>query len=141
MALLRDIGVTVALFIITGLLIFLTSCGGGGPIPPADGQTVVDHLVWVNPSTRTDGSALTNLAKVRFQWGTSAAGPFTLGQVEVATTVAGANMTRDITRAVNVGTICYIGVAIDANGVTSDPSNVVCKTVVAPPSTFSLGVS
>ena len=114
--------------ILVGLAALLASCGG--PIPPADGQTVVDVLAWTNPTTRTDGSPLTNLATIRIQWGASSAGPFNLGQVDVAAPAT----TRNITRAVNVGTICYVASAIDANGLPSAPSNAVCKTVVANPS-------
>jgi len=57
----------------------LVACGVSSPIPPADGQTVVDTLNWTNPATRTDGSPLTNLATIRIQWGTSPSGPFNLG--------------------------------------------------------------
>ena len=116
----------VAATLALGLLI---SCGGAGPIPPADGQTVVDTLNWTNPTTRTDGSPLTNLATIRIQWGSSPGGPFNLGQVDVAAPAT----TRNITRAANVGTYCYVATAIDANGIPSAPSNAACKTVVANP--------
>lgn len=107
----------------------LISCGGSSPIPPADGQTVVDTLNWTNPTTRTDGSPLTNLATIRIQWGASPSGPFNLGQVDVAAPAT----SRNITRTSNIGTLCYVATAIDANGLASAPSNAACKTVVANP--------
>ena len=116
------------LFVLLGGLL-LISCGGSSPVPPAGGQTVVDTLSWTNPTTRTDGSPLTNLATLRIQWGTNSSGPFNLGQVDVAAPAT----TRAITRAVNVGTVCYVVSAIDASGLQSAPSNSACKTVVANP--------
>lgn len=117
-----------AALVVLGAIFFLsvliTSCGR-----PAVSQQTVDTLTWVNPTKRTDGTALTNLTSIRIQWGASATGPLDQGQKVVAAPATSTTVPRDSTP----GTRCYGAVAIDATGLESAPSNTVCKTIVARP--------
>jgi hypothetical protein len=94
------------------------------PPPPA----INDTVSWVNPTTRVDGTPLTNLAKVRIEWGTAQGGPYT-GQTEVTAPGTSIVIPRSGT---GVGTFCYVGFAFDATGLQSPQSNETCKTVSAP---------
>lgn len=93
-------------------------------------QTVTDVLTWTNPTTRIDGAALTNLASTRISWGKKG-GPYTDGSRVVAAPGTTASIQRTGT---GIGTICYIAVAIDADGLESTSTGEVCKTVNAIPS-------
>lgn len=97
-------------------------------IQPGETQQTVDTLTWTNPTTRTDGSALTNLVEIRIQWGAQG-GPYNDGQRVVAAPSTSITVPRDATP----GTRCYVAVAVDAGGLESAPSNEACKTITAPP--------
>lgn len=106
---------------------------------PVETQQTVDSLTRTNPTTRTDGSALTNLASIRIQWGTTLGGPYNDGQEVVSATVA---QPYEIQRSSTPGTRCYVAIAVDSNGLESAPSNEACKTITAPPdSIVDLSVS
>jgi uncharacterized protein YceK len=99
---------------------------------PAISQGTDDLLTWTIPTQRTDGTSLPALQykETRIQWGTSSAGPFNVGQKIVTGTATSTSIAG--TGGVP-GTRCYVAVAVDVNGLESAPSNVACKTVVAPP--------
>lgn len=104
--------------------------------PNATSQTaaVSDTVTWTNPTANTDGSALTDLASVRLQWGTAAGGPYSTGSLIVADTSAAPVTTATVPRAgTGVGTLCYVAVAVASSGTESAPSNEACKTVAPPP--------
>lgn len=106
--------------------------------PNATSQTaaVSDTVTWTNPTANTDGSALTDLASVRLQWGTVSGGPYSTGSLVVTDTTAAPVTTATIPRAgTGVGTLCYVAVAVSAAGQQSAPSNEACKTVAPPPPT------
>jgi hypothetical protein len=97
----------------------------------ATAQTVTDTVAWTNPTTRTDGSALTNFASSRVQWGSKPGGPYDGGSVTVSASAATASINRS---GLGFGTRCYVIISIDAAGAQSAPSNEGCKTVTALPS-------
>ena len=113
--------------IITGiavLLAFVWMYLAGGY---ARGQASGDVVTWVNPTTRTDGSALTNLASTTISYGAKG-GPYTS-----SVSVSAPATTITAPRAAGPGTVCYVAVAVDALGLQSAPSAEVCKTIVALP--------
>jgi ABC-type glycerol-3-phosphate transport system substrate-binding protein len=114
------------LIALLAVLPFLYSCGGDASAAP-----VVDTITWTNPTTREDGTPLTNLASVTVQWGSTPGGPYNVGTVSVLTPATSVTVTRAGT---GIGTVCYVGMAVDAAGVSSAPSNESCKTVAARPS-------
>lgn len=92
-----------------------------------------DVLVhWTTPSTRTDGSSLTNLVSVEVFWGTclTTSPPVfgqELGAKDFQTTLTGVNQSGWITPTGN-GPFCIDATAIDSIGDMSAPSNVVAWT-------------
>lgn len=103
----------------------------GLPLVYASGAAS-DTLTWVNPTTRNDGSALTNQASTLISFGPTAGGPYTGGTITVAFPGTIATNPRG---GVNArGQICYVAQAVDAIGLISVFSNEVCKTVLANPS-------
>ena len=113
-------------------LIVLTGC------QPAESQLPGDVLTWTIPTQRTDGTALPagEYKETRIQWGTSAAGPFDLGQQVVAGTATTVTIPRS-----GFGQRCYVATAVDTGDRASAPSNAVCKTLVAPPNAPTLTVN
>ena len=93
-----------------------------------DAQTAGDIVTWTNPTTHVDGSPLNDLTSVIVSYG-SKGGPYSGGSVTVAAPVTSAT----ISRASGPGTICYVAVAVDSNGLQSSPSSESCKTVRSPP--------
>lgn len=86
-------------------------------------------LTWTAPTTRTDGSALTNLAGYRIYHGTAAASITTRVDVSVATA------TSHVLSGLPAGVRYFQMTAVDANGVESARTSVLSTTVVdAPPS-------
>lgn len=96
-------------------------------------QTVTDTLSWTNPTLRIDGSPLTNLATIKISWGKQG-GPYTDGSKSAAAPATTLTVQRTGT---GIGTICYVAVAIDADGLQSTPTSEVCKTVNAIPAAIS----
>jgi len=97
---------------------------------PAESQLQGDALSWTIPTARTDGTALpsSQYKETRIQWGTGPTGPFSLGQQVVAGTATTVTIPRT-----GFGQRCYVAVAVDTSDRESAPSNVACKTLVAPP--------
>lgn len=125
----RDRADALVLPVVTGLaLVLLFSLLAG--CKPAESQIPGDVVSWTIPTARTDGTALpaAEYKETRIQWGTSQAGPFNGGQ----TIVAGTATTITVGRT-GYGTRCYVATAVDTAGRQSAPSNVACKTLVAPP--------
>jgi hypothetical protein len=92
------------------------------------GQAVV---TWTNPTARTDGSPLTNLAGTEVEFGTCSGTAF--GTVIGAQAVTGTATTLTIT-GLTAGTYCFRAQSVDANNLHSAWSAVASKVVpVAPP--------
>jgi hypothetical protein len=90
-----------------------------------------DVVTWELPTQRVDGTLLpaTEYAQTIIQQSSSATGTF----ATVATiTGTGLTWTNQNTAGV-VGTRCYRAIAVDTDGLVSDPSAAVCKTVKAKP--------
>ena len=123
----------LAIFCAAACLTLLAAC-----TPNATSQTaaVTDTVTWTNPTANTDGSALTDLASVRIQWGTVSGGPYSTGSLTVTDTNASPVTTASIPRAgTGVGTLCYVAIAVSTAGTQSVPSNEACKTIAPPPPT------
>jgi fibronectin type 3 domain-containing protein len=87
-------------------------------------------LTWTNPTTRTDGSTLSNLASVKVYRASTAAG---LATAPVLATVP-APATSYVDATAPAGTWHYAITAVDANGLESAKTASVSATVpVAPP--------
>lgn len=83
-------------------------------------------LTWTNPTTRTDGSAVT-VAQVKVYRGATCATQAVVATIPAATTYVDTN--------VPAGTYCYAVSALDANGLESAKSATATAVVpVAPPS-------
>ena len=94
------------------------------------GQAVV---TWTNPTTRTDGSALTaaQIGGTRVEWGTCSGSAFGTAQGNQSTTGAA---TSTIISDLSPGTYCFRAASIDVAGLQSGWSNIASKVVpVAPP--------
>jgi hypothetical protein len=106
---------------------------GIGVIPNAAAQVAGATLSWTNATENDDGTALTDLAGARFQWGKGPGGPYDTGQVDVPTTAPGASLTVEVALP-GPGNWCFVGVHYtkpDAAGAvrTSANSNEVCKVI------------
>ncbi len=84
---------------------------------------------WTNPSTNTDGSALTNLASVTVQWGSCAGSAFGTLQssATLQTTVPGATASTWAFPS-NLSPVCIRAYATSSAGVSSGFSNVAVWT-------------
>lgn len=91
-------------------------------------------VTWTNPSTNTDGSALTDLASVTVQWGSCSGSAFGTLQnsVTVPTAAPGAAMKTYI-YPVDLSPVCVEAYATNTSGAHSAPSNVAQWT---PPATL-----
>lgn len=83
------------------------------------------RLTWVNPTTNTDGTALTNLAGTRIHYGRSA------DVLNQTVQVANPSVTTYTLENLDVGQWFFAVRAYNTNGVESALSNVVTKTLVA----------
>lgn len=80
-------------------------------------------LTWQPPTNRTDGSALTNLAGYKVLWGTSR------GNYSSSVQLTNAGITRYVVENLAPATYYFVVVAVDANGLESNPSNEASKTI------------
>ncbi len=80
-------------------------------------------LSWQPPTSRTDGSTLTNLAGYRIHYGTA---PGTFSQ---KITISNAGITSAVIEGLTPGTWYFAATAYDTSGVESDYSNVGSKTI------------
>lgn len=80
-------------------------------------------LSWQPPTSRTDGSALTNLAGYRIHYGTSP------GNFTQRVTISNAGITSAVIEGLAPGTWYFAATAYDTAGVESDFSNVGSKTI------------
>jgi hypothetical protein len=80
-------------------------------------------LTWTPPTTRTDGSALLNLAGYRVLWGT------TSGSFPNSVRLTNPGLTSYVVQNLAPATYYFVIRAFDSNGVESDNSNVAQKTV------------
>jgi hypothetical protein len=80
-------------------------------------------LSWQPPTSRTDGSTLTNLAGYRIHYGTSP------GEFTQKITISNAGITSAVIEGLAPGTWYFAATAYDTSGVESDYSNVGSKTV------------
>jgi hypothetical protein len=80
-------------------------------------------LSWQPPATRTDGTALTNLAGYRIRYGTSA------GTYPYVVTLNNAGLTSYVVESLPAGTYYFVMTAFDSAGVESAATNPVSKTV------------
>jgi hypothetical protein len=122
----RDWLIRVKRRIVATILSLLAALG----LYTATADTVTDTISWTNPTTRVDGTPLTNLASSRVQWGPTPGGPYDGGSVDVPAPGSTATVTRS---GLGFGTRCYVVISIDANGLQSVPSEEACKTVTAVP--------
>jgi hypothetical protein len=88
-------------------------------------------VLWTNPSQNTDGSSLTNLTQVRIEWGSCVGDAFGAVQAGVAvpTTTSGAELSAFI-YPTGLTRVCIRAYAINAVGVSSDPSSVAIKNLL-----------
>lgn len=86
---------------------------------------------WTNPTQNTDGSPLTNLVAVIVEWGSCVGTQFGTRQaaMTVQTTVPGAHLSTFI-YPTGLKKVCVRAIAKNANGVTSDTSNVAPKDLL-----------
>jgi hypothetical protein len=88
--------------------------------PTTDGSAT---LSWQPPTSRTDGSTLTNLAGYRIHYGTSP------GNFTQRITISNAGVTSAVIEGLSPGTWYFAATAFDSAGVESDYSNVGSKTI------------
>lgn len=93
------------------------------PVTPPPTTSGSATLSWLPPTTRTDGSALTNLAGYRVRYGTS---PGALSQV---LTLASPAFTDAVIENLPPATYYFAVVAYDTTGGESDLSTVLSKTI------------
>lgn len=134
-------GVLLGLF-----LLIVTGCGGGGsdsasgisianaptsgvaatPASPSGenlGGQGVAALAWTPPTTRMDGSALTDLAGYKIHYGTEQ------GQYTEIVDVPGAGISEYVLVGLGPGTYYFVVTAYDEAGGESPPSNETMKTI------------
>jgi len=108
--------------------VLFAACGGGGagstggtaPPPPTQGSAT---LSWTVPTTRTDGTPLTEIAGFRIYYGTSMEGyPNMVPVANGLTTYMVTNLTSGTT-------YHFAATVLDASGVESDLSNPVSATI------------
>ena len=80
-------------------------------------------LDWTPPATRTDGSALTNLAGFKVYYGTAA------GVYPNVVTLANAGLVTDVVTSLGTGTWYFVVTAYDGTGAESGYSNMVATTI------------
>lgn len=117
----------IALVVLAGLLVTCSE---------AHAATVT--LTWTNPSTNTDGSALTNLADIVVTYGPCSADHTyidgsrgTPADFVIMTSVAGAAMTQ-VETIPGKGDTCFVAVAQNTVGLMSVQSNVAVWTSTLP---------
>lgn len=86
---------------------------------PAFAAKVIVH--WINPTTNTDGSALTNLAVIRLEWGTCVGSAFGVLQASILAPPSAGSTPIYPT---GLATVCVRAYARNTLGVESVPSNV-----------------
>lgn len=94
------------------------------------------YVSWSNPTTRSDGTSLTNLAKVRIYWTYNCTQTYTAGQVilqslDIITTTPGASLGTWVT-ITGPAPFCFTLTAIDSAGLESIPSPVVIWPILRP---------
>ena len=80
-------------------------------------------LTWQPPTTRTDGSTLTNLAGYRVLWGTAR------GNYPSSVRITNPGVTSYVVENLAPATYYFVVVAVDANGLESGNSNEASKTI------------
>lgn len=80
-------------------------------------------LTWTPPTTRTDGSPLTNLAGYKLRYGNSS------GNYPNAITISNAGLTTYMVQNLASGTYFFVLASYDATGIESANSNPVSKTI------------
>ena len=104
--------------------VLVAACGGSSSTPmAAAGVAGTAALSWSVPAQNTDGTALTDLNGYRIVYGTS---PSALSQ---SVEVAGPSTTSRTITGLAPGTYFFAVAAVNASGVTSEPSNAVAMTV------------
>jgi len=92
---------------------------------------------WVNPTTNTDGSPLTDLSSIEIEWGTCNGTLFGTykGGALIATSATGVKMSTMLEGQADPGTtrVCVRAFAIAATGARSDSSNVAVKQLLPEP--------
>jgi hypothetical protein len=101
----------------------LASASLNFPLAVVAAATGSASLSWVAPTTRTDGSALTNLAGFRIYYGTS--------QTSLTNTVSvtNATVTTAVVSNLTSGTWYFAVTALDSSGNESDKSNIASKAI------------
>ncbi len=103
------------------LVLSLIACNGGGD-GDSGGVQGVATLSWTPPTTRTDGSSLTNLAGYRIYYGT------TEGEYSITVDLDNPGLTDYVIEGLSSGKTYYFTMtAYDELGIESAHSNVVSK--------------
>lgn len=84
-------------------------------------------ITWTNPTTRTDGSALTGAVSTRVEWGTCNGAAF--GSAVGEKTATGTSTTVTLP----AGSYCFRAFTRDSAGLESAASNVIAKLIPAAP--------
>jgi hypothetical protein len=99
------------------LNVLLQSCAGGSGAPPGGGTSGVPTtsvtVSWTSPTTRTDGTPLSNLAGFRIRYGTVP------GRFSKAITVANPGLTTYVVAGLPPGTYYFVVTAFDTTGLES----------------------
>lgn len=99
---------------------FTITVAAAAPPPPTTGSA---ELSWTPPTTRADGSALTNLAGYRVYYGT------TRGSYTKRLDLPSPGVTSMLVEGLVAGTYYFVTTAYDANGVESGYSAEASKTI------------
>lgn len=96
-------------------------------------QAATFTITWQNPTSNTDGSALTDLSSIELEWGTCSGSAFgtRTGGALIATTEVGKAMSyRGSVQ--GLAKVCVRAFAYNAQGAKSDSSNVASKVFSLP---------
>ena len=100
----------------------ITVAAASSSTPPPSSGTGSATIAWMPPTTKTDGSSLTNLAGYRIDYRTATGGVSSV-------TVSNPGTTTYTIDNLSAGTYFFSVVAFDATGVESSPSSEVSKTI------------
>jgi hypothetical protein len=87
-------------------------------------------VTWVNPTTRTDNSPLTDLAFIRIEWGTCNGSLFGTLQSSVTVNQLPTRATQTYIYPSGLTQVCVRGFALDVHRIESISSNVSVKTLL-----------
>lgn len=114
------------LFVLLAAFILITSYTKQPPFLQAQIINQESALVsWTPPTTREDGSALTNLSHYHIYYDVGTSEPADLARQEEV----GGNLSSYKIDGLGPGMWCFAMTAIDSDGLESDFSNVACKTI------------